>query len=330
MRRAGVTLLTLLLVVAGLYILVAKPFVARGRTMTADFGGAGQSMTTSSPVKLRGVRVGRVSGIALAPEGGARLSLTIDRGIQVPDTVTASLEPESVFGPKFINLIPGTDEATGPFLADGAHISKTADGLDLTSLLGSADKLLSAIDPQDIAVIVDAVSQALGPSGEDIRGLIRNTGTLVDVGYRQRGRARIFLADMARLARTRRVGADLATLTTSSNNLLQTLTAGQSRGLRTAQGIADISNLLARGLGTYAPDLGEAFRSFERASTFVETLLPLAGPAIRRTIELLPVYKRLAWAPAPEGRRMVGVKVLLPSNPCQLLLGVCPNNSGGG
>lgn len=321
MKRAGVTLLTLLLVVAGLYVLVAKPFKARGMTMTADFGGAGQSMTTSSPVKLRGVTVGRVSGIALAPEGGARLTLSIDRGIQVPDTVTASLEPESVFGPKFINLVPGGDEATGPFLADGARIARTSDSLDLTSLLGSADELLSSLDPQDVAVIVDAVSQALGPSGEDIKGLIKNTGTLVDIGYRQRDRAKVFLDDMARLARTRGVGADLATLTTSSDNLLQTLDSGQGRGLRTAQGIADISNLIARGLGTYAPDLGQAFRSFERASTFVDTLLPLAGPAIRRTIELLPVYKRLAWAPAPDGRRMLGVEVLLPTSVCQLLIG---------
>ncbi|SEG81453.1 phospholipid/cholesterol/gamma-HCH transport system substrate-binding protein [Thermomonospora echinospora] len=329
-RRVAVVLLTALVLAAAGHLLIARPFAADGTRLTADFAGAGQSLTTASPVKLRGVTVGRISRIELAPDGGARLTLRIDHGVRIPDTVTASLEPESVFGPKFLNLLPGPHEATGPFLADGAHIARTSESLDLTSMLGDAEAVLAAIDPQDVAVIVDALGQGLGSSGPNLAGLVRQTGTLVDVAHRQRGRARTMLSDLARLARLRGVGADLSTTAASSVALLDTLTAGpRGRGLRTAQGVSEITSLLARGLSGYEGDLRATFHSMEGAATFLHAQLPLAGPGVRRVVELMPVYQAMAWVPGPQNKRLLAINVLLPTSPCQLLVGVCPPASGG-
>ncbi|MEU5880498.1 MlaD family protein [Spirillospora sp. NPDC047279] len=329
-RRVAITLGTAgVLAVAG-HLLVTKPFAAEGTRLTADFGGAGQSLTTSSPVKVRGVTVGRISGIELSPGGGARLRLRIDEHVRVPDTVVASLEPESVFGPKFLNLVPGPHEATGPFLRDGAHITRTSDSLDLTTLLGDADALLAAIEPQDVAVIADALGQGLGSSGAELAGLLRGTGTLVDVAYRHRGRARTFLADLARLARTRGVGTNLSTTATSSAGLLETLTSGQGRGLRTARGVTEVTSLLSQGLGSHEGDLRAAFRSFENSARFLHQQLALAGPGVRAVNDLLWVYPAVTWPRAPQGKRMIAGQVLIPDDPCRLLIGICPQTPSGG
>ncbi|MEO3787371.1 MlaD family protein [Actinocorallia sp. B10E7] len=329
-RRIALVLGTALALAVAGHLMIAKPFAAEGIRLTADFGAAGQGLTKSSPVKLRGVTVGRVERIEMAPDGGARLTLRLDEGVRVPDTATAALEPESVFGPKFIDLVPGGHEAAGPFLRDGARVTRTSDSLDLVSLLDGADAVVSAVDPEDMVVIMDALGQGLSGAGPDLAGILEGTGTLVKLAHRHRQRARTFLDDLARLAELRGVGDDLKTLTASSDALLTTLLSGQDRGLRTAQGVWEMTSLLAHGLGTHENDLRQMFRSVERAATFMDQQLYIAGPGVREVIELLPVYKALGWTPGPQGRHMIGAQVLLPTDPCELILGVCPQTPGGG
>jgi len=323
-RRILLLLGTLLVSAVALHLVVAKPFASEGIRLTADFGAAGQGLTTSSPVKLRGVTVGRVAEIEMAPDGGARLTLRLDDGTRVPRTALASLEPESVFGPKFVDLVPGEHESTGPFLRDGDRIARTSDTLDLLTMIGDADAVVSAVAPEDLVVIMDAVGRGLTGSGPALAGLVENGGTLVDVAHRHRERARSLLGDLARLSRIRGAGDDLKTLTASSDALLATLVSGRDRGLRTAQGVSELTALLAPGLGGHENDLRQMFRSMERASGFIAEQLYIAGTGVRTIIRLMPVYRALGWTPAPEGKRMIGAYVLLPTDPCELVLGVCP------
>ncbi|ROO85954.1 phospholipid/cholesterol/gamma-HCH transport system substrate-binding protein [Actinocorallia herbida] len=328
-RRIAITLATVVVLALLGYLAVAKPFAAKGRLITADFGAAGQGLTKSSPVKMRGVTVGRVSEIELAPGGGARLTLRIDEHVPVPDSAVASLEPESMFGPKFVNLIPGPHEEVGPFLADGATIERTSDSLDLTGLLGEADAAVGAMDPAQVAVVVDALAQGLGGAGPNLAGLLDSTETLLGVAYDQRGRAESFLADLARLARLRGIGADTATVVTNSTALMETLTSGKDRGLKTAAGVSQLSALLGPGLSRHEGDLRAAFRSGENATAFLDHVLPIAGDGVRTVIDLLWVFKAISWAPGPQGKHLLSAEILLPTDPCELIIGICPGSTGG-
>ncbi|MDX6744879.1 MlaD family protein [Actinocorallia sp. A-T 12471] len=323
-RGIAITLATAVVLVALGFLVVAKPFAAKGKLLTADFGAAGQGLTESSPVKMRGVTVGRVSGIALAPDGGARLTLRIDAHVAVPDTAVAALEPESVFGPKFVNLVPGPHEEAGPFLADGATITRTSDSLDLTGLLADADAAVGAMDPERVAVIVDALAQGLGGAGPNIAGLLDSTGTLVGVAHEHRHRAETFLDDLARLARLRGIGADTSTTVVNANALLHTLTAGKDRGLKTAAGVSQLSALLGPGLTRHEGDLRAAFRSGENAAAFMDHILPVGGDGVRTVIDLLWVFKAISWSPGPQGRHLLAAEILLPTDPCELIIGICP------
>jgi phospholipid/cholesterol/gamma-HCH transport system substrate-binding protein len=329
-RRLMVSVTTLIVAAATLYALLTKPWQAEGSRLTADFTAASQGLTTISPVKIRGVRVGQVSRIALLPDGRVRITLRINQGVQVPTTATASLEPESIFGPKFINLIPGSGESGGPYLAARAHIATTAESADLNGLLTDADRTLAAIDPQDVAVIVRTLAQGLGGQGDQLGETIDNLDTIVAVGHRQRQRFRQFSADMARLSALRGIGASIVGIAGDTDAVIDSAAAGHDRLRNLAGQASQLSQTLAAGLDHHAAQLGEGFRSGERAAALVYQQLGMAGPFVRALIGVLPIYRAVSWMPAPSGKHLLSAKALLPSNPCELLLGVCPAGTSGG
>src|SRR6266545_3143971 len=67
---------------------------------TAAFGRAGQGMDRRSDVKVRGVTVGGIERVTLDRSGRAVVRFRVERGIRLPATSSARIEPVSVFGPK--------------------------------------------------------------------------------------------------------------------------------------------------------------------------------------------------------------------------------------
>ncbi|GAA0942881.1 MlaD family protein [Actinocorallia libanotica] len=327
--RLLISAATLTGLAAAAHLLIAKPFATEGIALTAAVGSASQGLTTSSPIKLRGVTIGRIERIELAGTSGARLTLRLDPGVRVPDSATAAVEPESVFGPKFVNLIPGEHEGTGPFLADGQDIARTSESGDLTHLLADADKAVTAIDPTDVAVILDTLSTALAGQGDEIRGLVGNTAVLVDVAHEHRRNARAFVGDLARLARIRGIGADVGAVLTSGGTTLETLTAGQDRVKRLAAGTSAAADTVTGGFTRYDGGMTQGVRSAERAVALLRRQLGIGGPAVRTLNEMLPIYRALGFAPIGEDKRMLAVNIVLPSDPCQMILGICPSNADG-
>ncbi|WP_106401728.1 MlaD family protein [Actinocorallia populi] len=327
--RVLISAATLAVLAASAHLMIAKPFAAEGIALTAEVGTASQGLTTSSPIKLRGVTVGRVEEIELAGTSGARLTLRMDPGVRVPDSVTAAVEPESVFGPKFVNLVPGEHEGTGPFLADGQDIARTSESGDLTHLLVDADKAVAAIDPTDVAVIFDTLSTALAGQGDEIRGLVGNTAALVDVAHDHRRNARAFVGDLARLARIRGIGQDVGAVVTSGADTLETLTSGQDRVKDLAAGTSAAADTVTGGFTRYDGGMTQGVRSAERAVALLARQLGIGGPAVRTLNEMLPIYRALGFAPIGEDKRMLAVNIVLPSDPCQMFLGVCPVKDTG-
>ncbi|WP_106400428.1 MlaD family protein [Actinocorallia populi] len=323
--RATIALVTVLVTSLVLYILIFKPFKSEGPRFTAMFGQAGQGLSTASPVKVRGMHVGRISEIELLPNGRARITMTMDEGVRVPDTATASLEPESVFGPKFINLLLGAHETSGPFLKPGSQIAKTSDPRDLNDLLADANTTLAALDPADISVVIHTLAEGLGGQGQNLRETLDSAETIIEVAHENRGNAKAFLDDLARLASIQGAGQDIASIVADTNAVIDTAANGDGRLRDFAANVSGISSLVAHGFRSHGGDLRAGFRSSERAVGVIHAQLGLLGPALRTGNNLLPVYKQVSWPTAPGGRRMLAIKVLLPANPCAIVLGVCPS-----
>lgn len=170
----GLALIALL--ATGLYLGVRAAYGAfRGYYyVTADFERAGQQVQIGNDVRVRGVIVGKVSGIELV-DRHARLTLQIEDQFEVPRTTEAVITLKTLLGSKYVDLRFDPDDR-GPYLADGDSIAQTHVGPELEDALEDGTEVLAALKPEDVATLVHELSTAARDHGDDVaRGLDANS-----------------------------------------------------------------------------------------------------------------------------------------------------------
>ncbi|WP_435132949.1 MCE family protein [Actinacidiphila sp. bgisy144] len=177
-RTAGIVFLLVPALLAWLAVAVYDKSFTHSVTVTVETGSAGNEMNQGADVKMRGVVVGRVTAIH-ADGAGARLTLAIDPGQMrhIPAGVTAQMLPTTLFGERFVALVPPAGAATGTgttgtgaTLAAHATIpqDRSADAVELEQVLDNVMPLLTAVQPQKLAATLNAVSTALDGRGQEL------------------------------------------------------------------------------------------------------------------------------------------------------------------
>ena len=104
-----------------------------GRTLYAEFDEVG-GLTTRAPVVIGGVKVGRVVDIRLESEAfRARVTLDVDRRLELAEDTSASILTQGVLGDKLVALEPGGAEE---LLPDGGEIVYTQSAVVLERFIG--------------------------------------------------------------------------------------------------------------------------------------------------------------------------------------------------
>ncbi|MFF0334647.1 MCE family protein [Streptomyces fimicarius] len=167
-RLAGVTFLLVPAVLVWVSVSVYQKDFTDDATVTVRTGSVGKEMHTHADVKLRGVVIGQVRSIATDGEG-ARLTLAIDRDKlgRIPADVTAQMLPTTLFGARFVALVPPRIP-TGSTLRAGAVIpqDRSSNAIELEQVLDNVLPLLTAVKPEKLSATLNAVSQALEGRGE--------------------------------------------------------------------------------------------------------------------------------------------------------------------
>ncbi|MER5862792.1 MCE family protein [Kitasatospora sp. NPDC002040] len=167
---AGVVFLLVPVLLAGVSVAVYNKAFTDEATVTLETGATGNELHVNADVKLRGVVVGRVSGVGTDGDR-ARLTLALDpaRLDGIPAGVTAQLLPTTLFGERFVALVP---PAAGPgsALRAGAVIAqdRSAEAVELEQVLDHLLPLLSAVQPEKLAATLNAVSTALRGRGAQL------------------------------------------------------------------------------------------------------------------------------------------------------------------
>src|SRR5271169_342763 len=117
--KLGVFMLAVLAIL-GYFVLKIEdiPF-GRGqqaRTIKAVFDTVA-GLDDKSAVRVAGVRVGKVAGIKLRPDGKAEVTLEIDKDVQLHSNANAKVANLGLLGEKYIELDPGT--ITNPLISSG-------------------------------------------------------------------------------------------------------------------------------------------------------------------------------------------------------------------
>ena len=210
-----------MLLFSAITIGVASSFGAFDDTyiLKGSFDAAGQGLQKNSDVKIRGVNVGKVTKVDLK-DGRALVTMDIKSANKIPESATATVRAKTLFGEKFVDILPGSGEATGPFYSKKGELldkcdksaqpenSCTVGGFELEQVLGDAYPLLKQINPADLMTVLHTLADAGRDLGPNINRQIANTKTVLDVNAAHDADTRQFLTDLAKLSQQLGVRAD--------------------------------------------------------------------------------------------------------------------------
>ena len=230
--------------VASLLVIAANGAYSDDYRLTARTARTGFGLDDTSEVKIRGVRVGAVEGLELLDDGTVELTLRIARHVRIPVDATATIEPLSVFGPKFVDVRPGPNEVDGPFHAPGASMGTVVGPTELAETLDALTTLLQAVDAEDVSTIVSELARGVDGLGAEIGSSIEAAN---DVAARIDAKRPVLdelLEDAQALAATLATRTDsLSTLARDGQDVLRTIDAdGEAYG----ELLAGVSELAVR------------------------------------------------------------------------------------
>ncbi|MEV6399475.1 MCE family protein [Streptomyces sp. NPDC051907] len=170
-RLAGVAFLLVPALLVRLSVAVYDKEFADDATVTVLAGAAGNEMHPHAEVKLRGVVIGEVRDIR-ADGSGARLTLAVqpDQLRRVPADVRAQMLPTTLFGERFVALVPPARTASQRTLKAGDTIpqDRSSNAIELEQVLDNVLPLLTAVQPHKLSATLTAVSQALEGRGDQL------------------------------------------------------------------------------------------------------------------------------------------------------------------
>lgn len=170
-RLAGVGLVLVVVAAVGFTAALYNRAFANPAEITLETSRAGLVMDPGGKVKMRGVEIGRVGSVERAGDG-VRIVLEIDRDELdgIPADVVAEIRATTVFGAKYVELVPRGDAASagGGALADGAIIKASGVTTEINTVFDGLDRVLSGVDVASLNGTLTVLAQTLSGRGDDI------------------------------------------------------------------------------------------------------------------------------------------------------------------
>ena len=147
--------------------------------LTLLLNSSGGLMPTSE-VTMRGIKVGRVSGIQTTTTGLA-VSIDVDREHSVPADSAISVENLSAAGEQYIDFRPKL--IAPPYFTDGAVIpaDRVAPIVTASDLLTKANVLFTALNLDQIKAIINNMSAAFAGNDDTLDSLATTAGLTAKV-----------------------------------------------------------------------------------------------------------------------------------------------------
>lgn len=159
-------------VVLGWYYLRIPSLVGIGRyTLYAELPQSGGLYRTAN-VTYRGVTIGKVTAV-VPTERGARATMSIDNGFQIPTDASANVHSVSAVGEQYLDLV--SSRTGGPYFADKQTITISTVPSQIGPALDAANRGLAVLPKDKVASLLRETSQAVGGLGPSLRRLVDAT-----------------------------------------------------------------------------------------------------------------------------------------------------------
>jgi phospholipid/cholesterol/gamma-HCH transport system substrate-binding protein len=213
---------------------------------------AGLVMNPDAKVKMRGVQVGKVASIESRPNGQAALQLAMDPsqlGL-IPANVLVDITSTTVFGAKFVELVPPADPSPQRLRAgqvlDSKHVT-----VEINTVFQELTSVLSKVDPTKLNETLGAIASAVNGRGHKIGQMLSDLDSFLATQDRSLPALSHDLAVFPAVANAYADAApDLLTTAANATRISQTIVDEQRNldaFLVSSIGLADIGNEVVGG-----------------------------------------------------------------------------------
>jgi phospholipid/cholesterol/gamma-HCH transport system substrate-binding protein len=135
-------------------------------------------------VRVAGVRVGSVNGVALQSDKKVLVKFDADRSVALTDGTKAAVRYLNLVGDRYLELVDGPGSTRRLPAGGQINVSHTAPALDLDLLLGGLKPLIHGLNPRDVNALSSALLEVFQGEGGTLQSLLNKstsfTNTLAD------------------------------------------------------------------------------------------------------------------------------------------------------
>ena len=135
-------------------------------------------------VRVAGIRVGTVNGVALQPDKKVVVKFDADRSVVLTDGTKAAVRYLNLVGDRYLELVDGPGSTRRLGAGGQINVSHTAPALDLDLLLGGLKPLIHGLNPRDVNALSSALLEVFQGEGGTLQSLFNKstsfTNTLAD------------------------------------------------------------------------------------------------------------------------------------------------------
>lgn len=158
--------------------------IERPYTIVAEFESS-PGLQPNVEATYLGVSVGSVESVALEDDH-VRVEIDINRGVEIPEGISAAVRRKSAVGEPYVALDPPPDAEHAATIDPKARytipLERTSIPLSYGQLFASVDDLVSSVPPEDFGTVLHELAVALEGRGPELREILASadqlTGTL--------------------------------------------------------------------------------------------------------------------------------------------------------
>ena len=217
-------------------------------------------------VRIAGVRVGEVDGVAVARRGDrsvARVTFNVDSDRPVAVSTHAQIRYRNLVGQRYVALSEGAGSGRALTEHGTIPLRQTQPALDLTVLFNGFKPLFAALNPQDVNAFAMEIIKTLQGEAGDVNSLLGHTASLTST-----------LADRD------------AVIGRTIDNLNAVLGTVDERGKQLSTLISELQRFVS-GLATDREAIGASLTNIANLADATAGLVKEGRPAIRTDVKEL-------------------------------------------
>jgi len=214
-------------------------------------------------VRVAGIRVGTVNGVALQPDKKVLVKFDADQSVALTDGTKAAVRYLNLVGDRYLDLVDGPGSTRRLPAGGQISVDHTSPALDLDLLLGGLKPLILGLNPRDVNALSSALLQIFQGEGPTLQSLLNKSTSFSNA-----------LADNDQT---------IEHLIDNLNTVAATLTKD---GGKFSEAIDRLEKLIS-GLAGDRNTFGPAIDALSKGTTSVASLLRQARPPLSGTIDQL-------------------------------------------